>query len=63
MYMLLAWLPVTDPCHLLLFFPHTVKAYFILDELVVGGEIQETSKKNIVRAITAQDMLQEVRLV
>ena len=44
-------------------FPHTVKAYFILDELVVGGEIQETSKKNIVRAITAQDMLQEVRLV
>lgn len=37
------------------------QAYFILDELVVGGEIQETSKKNIVRAITAQDMLQEVR--
>jgi AP-1 complex subunit sigma 1/2 len=39
------------------------KAYFILDELVVGGEIQETSKKNIVRAITAQDMLQEVRIL
>lgn len=38
------------------------QAYFILDELVVGGEIQETSKKNIVRAITAQDMLQEVSL-
>ena len=39
------------------------QAYFILDELVVGGEIQETSKKNIVRAITAQDMLQEVRVL
>lgn len=35
------------------------KAYYILDELLVGGEIQETSKKNIIRAITAQDMLQE----
>lgn len=36
------------------------QAYFILDELLVGGEIQETSKKNIIRAVTAQDMLQEV---
>jgi len=33
----------------------------MLDELLVGGEIQETSKKNIIRAVTAQDMLQEVR--
>ena len=32
----------------------------MLDELLIGGEIQETSKKNIVRAITSQDMLQEV---
>ena len=37
-----------------------LKAYYILDELLVGGEIQETSKKNIIRAISAQDMLQEV---
>lgn len=37
------------------------QAYYMLDELLIGGEIQETSKKNIVRAITAQDMLQEVR--
>ena len=37
------------------------KAYYMLDELLVGGEIQETSKKNIIRAVTAQDMLQEVR--
>ena len=34
----------------------------MLDELLIGGEIQETSKKNIIRAITAQDMLQEVRI-
>lgn len=36
------------------------KAYFILDELLVGGEIQETSKKNVLKAIAAQDVLQEV---
>lgn len=36
------------------------KAYFILDELVLGGELQETSKKNVLKAIAAQDLLQEV---
>lgn len=36
------------------------KAYFMLDELLLGGEIQETSKKNILKAIAAQDLLQEV---
>lgn len=36
------------------------KAYFILDELLVGGEIQETSKKNVLKAIAAEDLLQEV---
>ncbi|CAG0924862.1 unnamed protein product [Notodromas monacha] len=35
------------------------KAYFILDELLVGGEIQETSKKSVLKAIAAEDMLQE----
>ncbi|XP_065840504.1 AP-1 complex subunit sigma-2-like [Oscarella lobularis] len=35
------------------------KAYFMLDELVIGGEIQETSKKNVVKAIAAQDLMQE----
>ena len=34
----------------------------MLDELLVGGELQESSKRNIIRAVTAQDMLQEVRL-
>lgn len=36
------------------------KAYFILDELLLGGEVQETSKKNVLKAIAAQDLLQEV---
>ncbi|XP_075226837.1 AP-1 complex subunit sigma-2 isoform X1 [Lycorma delicatula] len=36
------------------------KAYFILDELLLGGEIQETSKKNVLKAIAAQDLLQEL---
>lgn len=35
----------------------------MLDELLVGGEIQESSKKNIIRAVTAQDMLQEVNII
>jgi len=33
----------------------------MLDELLIGGEICETSKKNVLKAIAAQDMLQEVR--
>jgi hypothetical protein len=39
------------------------KAYFILDELLLGGEVQETSKKNVLKAIAAQDLLQEVGVV
>ncbi|XP_053315050.1 AP-1 complex subunit sigma-3 isoform X2 [Spea bombifrons] len=35
------------------------KAYFILDEFLMGGEIQETSKESVVRAIEDSDMLQE----
>ena len=35
------------------------KAHFILDEFLIGGEIQETSKMNIVRAVIAQDLLEE----
>ena len=34
----------------------------MLDELVLGGEVQETSKKNVLKAIAAQDLLQEVGL-
>ena len=32
----------------------------MLDELILGGEIQETSKKNVLKTISAQDLLQEV---
>ena len=35
------------------------KAYFMLDELLLGGEMQETSKKNVLKAVTTHDMLQE----
>lgn len=31
-----------------------------MDELLLGGEIQETSKKNVLKGIAAQDLLQEV---
>lgn len=36
------------------------KAYFILDEFLMGGEVQETSKQVVNRCIEASDMLQEV---
>eukprot|EP01103_Thecamoeba_quadrilineata_P012799 TRINITY_DN3394_c0_g1_i2.p1 TRINITY_DN3394_c0_g1~~TRINITY_DN3394_c0_g1_i2.p1 ORF type:complete len:156 (-),score=11.75 TRINITY_DN3394_c0_g1_i2:13-480(-) len=35
------------------------KAYFILDELLMSGELQETSEKVILRIIEQQDRLQE----
>ena len=35
----------------------------MLDELLLGGEVQESSKKNVLKALTAQDLLQEVSLV
>ncbi|XP_036410178.1 AP-1 complex subunit sigma-3b [Megalops cyprinoides] len=35
------------------------KAYFILDEFLMGGEVQETSKQSVARSIEASDMLQE----
>ncbi|XP_067896197.1 AP-1 complex subunit sigma-2 isoform X2 [Heterodontus francisci] len=37
------------------------KAYFILDEFLLGGEVQETSKKNVLKAIEQADLLQEPR--
>uniref|UniRef100_UPI00358DE4F4 AP-1 complex subunit sigma-3-like isoform X2 n=1 Tax=Myxine glutinosa TaxID=7769 RepID=UPI00358DE4F4 len=35
------------------------KAYFILDEFLIGGEVQETSKKRALKAIEDSDFLQE----
>lgn len=37
------------------------KAYFIFDEFILGGEVQETSKKSVLKAINDQDVIQEVR--
>ncbi|KAM5196848.1 AP-1 complex subunit sigma-2 isoform 1-T1 [Hipposideros larvatus] len=39
------------------------KAYFILDEFLLGGEVQETSKKNVLKAIEQADLLQEICLL
>lgn len=38
------------------------KAYFILDELLLAGEMQESSKKNVLRVIGAQDSLEEMEV-
>mmetsp|Transcript_9937 Transcript_9937/g.25134 ORF Transcript_9937/g.25134 Transcript_9937/m.25134 type:complete len:161 (+) Transcript_9937:88-570(+) len=35
------------------------KAYYILDELLIGGELQETSKRNVLKAAGAQDDMME----
>ncbi len=39
---------------------HFEKAYFILDEFLFAGEVQETGPRSIMAVIDAQDMLQEV---
>ncbi|VDD74024.1 unnamed protein product [Mesocestoides corti] len=38
---------------------HFEKAYFILDEYLFAGEVQESGSRNIMAVIDAQDMLQE----
>lgn len=35
------------------------KAYFILDELIMAGELQESSKKTVLRIVASQDSMQE----
>ncbi|KAL6064471.1 AP-1 complex subunit sigma-2 [Balamuthia mandrillaris] len=35
------------------------KAYFILDELLMAGELQESSKRSILRSVSQQDVLQD----
>ncbi|KAI4985282.1 hypothetical protein ZWY2020_017912 [Hordeum vulgare] len=35
------------------------KAYYVLDEILISGELQESSKKNVARLIAAQDSLVE----
>ena len=50
----------TQVCELDIIF-NFEKAYFILDEFLLGGEAQETSKKNVLKAIEQADLLQEVQ--
>ena len=38
------------------------KAYFILDELLLAGEMQESSKKNVLRSISSQDTLEDMEV-
>jgi hypothetical protein len=38
------------------------KAYFILDELLLAGEMQESSKKNVLRVIGQQDSLEDMEV-
>jgi AP-1 complex subunit sigma 1/2 len=39
------------------------KAYFILDELVMAGELQETSKKAVLKQIEFADNYQEEEII
>lgn len=36
------------------------KAYFVLDELIINGELQESSKKSVLRVIGQQDAQEEL---
>ncbi|SPN97300.1 related to MAF1 Protein required for sorting of Mod5p [Cephalotrichum gorgonifer] len=46
-------------CELDIIFSFT-KAYYILDEILLAGELQESSKKNILRCISQQDSLEDM---
>jgi hypothetical protein len=41
------------PAHFVLFVLD-LQAYFILDEVLIAGELQETNKKAVLRLVTAQ---------
>ena len=56
------YLCVCQVCELDIIF-NFEKAFFMLDEFMLGGEVQETSKKSVLKAIAAQDLLQEVSVV
>ncbi|KAI1140184.1 Maf1 regulator-domain-containing protein [Hypoxylon sp. FL0543] len=46
-------------CELDIIFSFT-KAYYILDEILLAGELQESSKKNVLRCIGQQDSLEDM---
>lgn len=55
-----AFFPSSQVCELDIIF-NFEKAYFILDEFLMGGDVQDTSKKSVLKAIEQADLLQEVR--
>lgn len=48
-------------CELDIIFSFT-KAYWILDELLLAGELQESSKKTVLRCIAQQDSLEDMEV-
>lgn len=54
-----AFPPSSQVCELDIIF-NFEKAYFILDEFLMGGDVQDTSKKSVLKAIEQADLLQEV---
>ena len=48
-------------CELDIIFSFT-KAYYILDELLLAGELQESSKKNVLKCIGQQDSLEDMEV-
>ncbi|KAI1308569.1 Maf1 regulator-domain-containing protein [Xylaria venustula] len=49
-------------CELDIIFSFT-KAYYILDEILLAGELQESSKKNVLRCIGQQDSLEDLEFL
>jgi hypothetical protein len=52
-HILLPIIFVMIPAHFVLFVLD-LQAYFILDEVLIAGELQETNKKAVLRLVTAQ---------
>lgn len=48
-------------CELDIIFSFT-KAYYILDEILLAGELQESSKKTVLRCIGQQDSLEDMEV-
>lgn len=57
----LCLLPAPQVCGLDIIF-NFEKACFILDEFLMGGDVQDTSKKSVLKAIEQADLLQEVQV-
>ncbi|RKF61539.1 AP-1 complex subunit sigma-1 [Erysiphe neolycopersici] len=45
------------------YYGNVCEAYFILDELLLAGELQESSKKNVLRVISAQDAIEDTEVL